>query len=118
MILPNLILELGLTAMFSIGNTHWPDKNDHQTPYLLIEKSVYESFYFKSLNSSRTKAQKIDCANPQTMLWTVEFGHKSELDGGLLKVAIGHTSEHEVSTQDKYTESYNYIAISYRMEYP
>lgn len=105
-------------AAFGIGNTPYDTKQDFQKPYLLIEKSVYESFYFKSLNSSRTMFQKIDSANPQTMLWNIEFGHYATIDNGKLKVAIGHTSEHEVAKVDKLTESYNYVTISYRLEYP
>ena len=113
----SLILEVGLLAAFSLGNTPY-EKKDFQVPYLLVEKSVYESFYFKSVNSSRTMFQALDTANPQTMLWTIETGYKAQIDNGLLRISIGHTSEHEVAKTDKFTESYNYINVSYRLEYP
>ncbi len=114
----SLILEVGLLAAFSLGNTPWQPKHDFQIPYLLIEKSVYESFYFKSVNSSRTEWSTITAANPKTMLWTVETGYKAKVENGLLTIAMGHTSEHEVNAIDSKTESYNYVSIKYRMEYP
>lgn len=115
----SLILELGMLAAMNIGNTPYEMKKDFQKPYLMIEKSINESFYFKSLNSSRTEwSKKFDEANPKTMQWTVELGYKTQFDNGLLRLSIGHTSEHEVGKVDKLTESYNYANISYRLEYP
>jgi hypothetical protein len=110
--MPSLILEVGILAAFGITNSPWP-KNDFQTPYLYMEKSVYEEFYVSALNSARTNAKKIDCMNPKTALWQVEGGWKR--DG--FTVAIGHSSEHEVGSADKLTESNNFIKVSYRMEY-
>lgn len=116
--MPNLILEIGMLMAFSLGNTPWEPKRDFQKPYLMIEKSIYEDFYFKSLNSSRTEWARVDAANPKTMLWTVEFGYKTEIDNGIFKLGIGHTSEHEVNNVNKHTESYHYLNMSYRLEYP
>lgn len=112
----NLIIEFGIVAAFSLGNTFW-EKKDFQQPYLLVEKSFYDDFYFKSLNSSRTNAVRINMANPQTALWEVGFGYRKKIDNGLLDVSIGHVSEHEVGAQDKRTESYDLVKISYRLEY-
>ena len=112
----NLIIEFGIMAAFSISNTPW-NKKDFQTPYLLVEKSAYEDFYFRSFNSSRTQAVRLNQMNPQTALWDVSFGYKAEIDGGILDISIGHQSEHEVGKLDKLTESFDYAKISYRLEY-
>lgn len=112
----NLILELGITASLSIGNSPW-SKKDFQTPYLMVEKSIYDDFYFRSYNSSRTQAVKINMMNPKTALWEVNFGYKTKIENGLLDISIGHTSEHEVGAYDKLTESFDQIKVSYRLEY-
>ncbi len=83
----------------------------------MVEKSIYEDFYFRSYNSSRTMAKRINQGNPKTALWEVSFGYKAEVDNGLLDISIGHQSEHEVGSKDRLTESYDYAKISYRLEY-
>ena len=112
----NLIIEFGIMAAFSISNSPY-GKKDFQQPYLLVEKSVYEDFYFRSLNSSRTQAIRLNQMNPQTALWEVDVGYKTEIDGGTLDVSVGHVSEHEVGALDRLTESHDQIKISYRLEY-
>ena len=112
----NLIIEFGITAALSIGNSPW-SKKDFQTPYLMVEKSIYDDFYFKSYNSSRTQAVRLNMMNPKTALWEVSGGYRTRIDDGILDVSIGHQSEHEVGAFDKLTESYDFAKISYRLEY-
>jgi len=112
----NLIIEFGIMAAFSLSNTPYEQK-DFQQPYLMVEKSIYEDFYFKSVNSSRTQAISLNKMNPKTAQWEVDFGYKTQIDGGCLDVSFGHVSEHEVNGLDKLTESHDQVKISYRLEY-
>lgn len=112
----NLIIELGIMAAFNLGNTPF-EKKDFQVPYLMIEKYIYDDFYFKSLNQSRTNAVKINMMNPKTMLWDVELGYKHKIENGLITFGVGHQSEHEVANKDKLTESFDYLKASIRFEY-
>lgn len=112
----NLILEVGILYAFSLGNTPF-NKKDFQTPYLLIEKYITDDIYFKSYNTSRTQAVKLNTMNPKTALWDIAIGYKYEYENNIFKIEIGHQSEHEVGSADKLTESFDYIKASYRVEY-
>lgn len=108
-----LILEVGLIAAFGVGNTPFENKQDFQTPYILVERSIYEDFYASVYNSSRTQAKRLNMADPKTATWQVEAGWRS--NGFTL--AAGHVSEHEVGATDKNTTSNDYIKVSFREEY-
>lgn len=111
-----LILEAGLAAAFALSNTPWEQK-DTQFQYLLIEKSVYENFYFSAMNSSRTNLTKGDQWNPKTTLWRMAGGYKLKVDNQIFTMELGHQSEHEVNHLDALSESYNFASIKYRVEY-
>lgn len=109
----SLILEVGLIAAFGVSNTSFENKQDFQTPYVLIERSISDDFYAQIYNSSRVQAVRLNMANPKTALWQVEAGWRS--NG--LTLALGHVSEHEVGSPDKNTNSNDYVKISFREEY-
>lgn len=111
-----LILELGILAAFNLGNSPY-EKKEFQQPYVLIEKSLSENYYFKVYNSSRTQRESPTNWNPQTGLWQVGAGYNFKVDNQIFKFEAGHISEHEVGSFDKNTESYDYAKISYRIEY-
>jgi hypothetical protein len=108
-----LILEVGLIAAFGVANTPFDNKSDYQTPYILVERSIYEDFYASVYNSSRTQAKRLNMADPKTALWQVEVGLRKHG----LTLAFGHVSEHEVGSSDKLTQSNDYVKISIREEY-
>lgn len=112
----SLILELGVVAAFNLANTPY-EKKDTQLPYLYVEKSITDNTYFSILNSSRTNATKLDRANPKTALWTVSGGYKFKVDNQVFNFELGHQSEHNVDSKDEFTESYNFVKLSYRVEY-
>lgn len=108
----SLILEIGMTAMLSLHNS--PFKKDaYQFPYLLVEKSVYENFYIQLKNSSRTAIVSANMWNPRTTLWNTEIGYRN--NGWT--IAVGHQSEHELDKKDTNTESFDYVKVSYRIEF-
>lgn len=111
-----MILEIGIIYSFGLSNTPF-NKNDFQKPYLLIEKYIADNFYFKSYNTSRTQAVKLNTMNPKTALWDIAIGYKYEYENNIFRVELGHQSEHEIGAADKLTESFDYIKASYRVEY-
>lgn len=120
--LPNLILEIGLTAMLSIANTPYrtPDggKKPAQFTYVLLEKRVADNFSIMFINSSRNDIRHGNEFNPQTTKWTVEAKYYTKIEeNSTLVFGVGHTSEHEVGAKDELTESYDFAKISYRLEF-
>lgn len=111
-----MILEFGIIAALSVGNSPW-SKKDFQQPYLLVEQNVNNEIYFRSFNSSRTMAKRLNQFDPQTALWDISAGYRKDISDGTLDVSLGHQSEHEVGKVDKLTESFDYIKASYRIEY-
>lgn len=112
----NLIIEFGLMAALTVANSPH-GKQSFQVPYLLVEKRVYEDFYFKSVNSSRTEMARLNHMNPKNMKWEIAFGYKTKFQDGVLDLSLGHISQHEVNAVDSLTESHDFIKVSYRLEY-
>lgn len=109
-----LIVEAGIIMATVVGNSPYGREN-FQQPYLLVQRNVYDNFYFKAYQTSRTNAKTSEYAmNPKTALWTVASGYTS--DSGIT-IEVGHQSEHNLNIPDKYTESYNYIELKIREEF-
>lgn len=107
-----LAIEIGIVLSTKLGNSPYGQRT-FQIPYMLIERGVYDNYYIKAYQESRTYAKQLDEMNPRTALWKVGAGYT--LNG--FNIEIGHQSEHDLNIPDKYTESFNYIELKYREEY-
>jgi competence CoiA-like predicted nuclease len=104
-----ITIEAGIMAAFVAVNSPW-GKQPFQEPFLLVEKTINEDFYLSSFNSSRTYMKRPNSMEPQTALWKISGGYRFEN----FTIEVGHQSEHQLWVKDKFTESYDYIKVSFK----
>lgn len=100
-----MIIEVGLLTLLSAMPA--------QVTYLTLEESVGYGFSVAYKNETWNKIKRANMFDPQVTKWIVE----GRWSYGGVTVALGHQSEHMVGAVDVNTDSYDYAAVRYRVEY-
>ena len=107
----SFILETGLIIGLSINPNY--KNSDRQYSYLMAEKTFQNSLYLKGYNETNMSSLK----TKETKL-QIEFGYKSEMkEYGQFKAGLGHNFEHETWSISGYNKDFDYVNISYKIEY-
>jgi hypothetical protein len=102
------------TTILALGLSNSPFTAKPVWPSLMVEHRPVPWAYIKQTSEARCEPASPIKWNPVTALWGIEGGVRFK--GAT--VGVGHVSEHGVSSRVPSTESYDYVKLTYRMEFP
>lgn len=102
----NLILEIGMLIGLALNPNL--KNSDTQIMYTLLEKNFNSGLYLRNYNENETHSFKTKFA-------------KTQLEAGWnfsgCRLGLGHNEQFETGSIENFNMSYDYVRISYRLEF-